>query len=135
GMSGGFGIEAGLVLSPPPPPPLVPSPVPPPPPVSPPVEPPLTSFGPFPGPAFGATPVFLLASATTALLSFVGVVWAAGTASGPLVTAVSPPATPERLVPKPIRAATATGTANNAAPATPRATIRRRHHASNPLPM
>jgi hypothetical protein len=65
-----------------------------------------------------------------------GAGWAeAGTASGPLVTAESPPVTPEMLVPNPISAATATGTAKSAAPANPRATILRRHHASNPLLM
>jgi hypothetical protein len=80
--------------------------------------------------------VCLLARATTARFSLVGAVWAeAGTASGPLVTEVRPPATPANPPPKPIKAATTTGTANRAAPANPRATILRRHQASNPLPI
>jgi hypothetical protein len=80
--------------------------------------------------------VCLLARATTARFSLVGPVWAeAGTESGPLVTEDSPPATPAKPLPKPISAATATGTAKSAAPASPRATILRRHQASNPLPM
>ncbi len=54
---------------------------------------------------------------------------------GPLVTAERPRAIPEKLVPNPIRAATATGTAHNAAPANPRDASRRRHQGSSPLPI
>jgi hypothetical protein len=63
-----------------------------------------------------------------------GSVWAeAEIVSGPLVSAAKPLAMPERLVPNPIRAATATGTTHRATPANPHDVIRRCHQASNPL--
>lgn len=81
-------------------------------------------------------PACLLARATTARFSLVGPVWAeAGTESGPFATEDSPRATPAKPLPKPIRAVTATGIANSAAPANPLATILRRHQASNSLPI
>ena len=136
-------LIVGTALLEPVPEPLVPPPVPvevPPPVPVPllsvgvPADPPLDPPPPVPDGAEGVGLARLVVSATTARFSFAGPVWAAaGTASGPLVTDERPPATPEKPVPNPINAATTTGTANNAAPANPRATILRRHHASNPL--
>src|SRR5262249_29132807 len=72
-------------------------------------------------------------SAAAAGARFPGPLCAAGAVSGPFASDDSPPVRPDRLVPKPIAAATATGTARSPAPTRPRGTMPRRHSARHPL--